>query len=132
MSEENVEIVRRIGHAFEAGDFAALGELCHPEVEWHEDPSFPEADVYRGIEAIAAYSKSFSSEFAEIHYEIVDLIDENDQVLAHMRITGTGRTSGAAFEMAGWWLYEFHDGKAVHCHAYLRREAALEAAGLSE
>jgi hypothetical protein len=49
-----------------------------------------------------------------------------------MRITGTGKASGAAFEISGWWVFEFTEGQVIRCHSYLDREMALEAAGLRE
>jgi ketosteroid isomerase-like protein len=75
MSEENMRVARGIGEAFKAGDFDAVGAKLHPDIEWHEDPSFPESSVYRGIDAVASYSQQFRSEFSRINYEMVELIE---------------------------------------------------------
>jgi ketosteroid isomerase-like protein len=37
MSEENVEIVRRLYRAVEAWDTAAFADLTHPGLEWVSD-----------------------------------------------------------------------------------------------
>jgi ketosteroid isomerase-like protein len=37
MSQENVEIVRRLYRAMDARDLEAFTELAHPEVEWIPD-----------------------------------------------------------------------------------------------
>jgi ketosteroid isomerase-like protein len=132
MSQENVEIVRRLAEAFERGGLDAFREYYHPDIEWHEDPSFPEAGVYRGLEAVEAYNRQFLAEFAEIHYEPQELIDANDSVVANMRIHGRGKASGATFELSAWWVFTLREGRLIRVHAYLDRTQALESAGLSE
>jgi len=104
MSQETVEIARRLAEAFERGGLDEFREYYHPDIEWHEDPSVPEAGVYRGLEAVEAYNRQFLAEFAEIHYEQQELIDANDSVVANMRIHGRGKASGATFELSAWWV----------------------------
>jgi hypothetical protein len=41
MSQENVEIVRREYAAFAARDWAALADLCHPDIEYETLKSAP-------------------------------------------------------------------------------------------
>jgi ketosteroid isomerase-like protein len=132
MSQENVEIIRRIAEAFERGGLDKFREYYHPDIEWHEDPSFPEAGVYRGLEAVEAYNRQFLSEFAEMHYEPQELIDANEHVIANMRIQGRGKASGATFDLSAWWVFTLRDGRLIRVHAYLDRTRALEAVGLRE
>lgn len=130
MPQENIEIVRRLAEAFDERGFDGAREFFDPDIEWHEDPSFPEAGVYQGMDAVEAYARQFMSEFAEMHYHAVDLTDLDDQVIANMRISGEGQASGAAFEISAWWVFALREGKVIRCHAYLDREQALKAAGL--
>jgi uncharacterized protein len=132
MSQENVELVVRLAEAFERGGLDEFRQYYHPDIEWHEDPSFPEAGVYRGLEAVEAYNRQFLAEFAEIHYEQEELIDANDSVVANMRIHGRGKASGATFELSAWWVFTLREGRLIRVHAYLDRTQALEAAGLRE
>jgi len=132
MSQETVEIARRLAEAFERGGLDEFREYYHPDIEWHEDPSFPEAGVYRGLEAVEAYNRQFLAEFAEIHYEQQELIDANDSVVAKMRIHGRGKASGATFELSAWWVFTLREGRLIRVHAYLDRTQALESAGLRE
>ena len=132
MSRENVEIVRRMAEAFNAGGVGAVREYFHPEIEWHEDPAFPESGVYRGIDAVVDYTAQFLAEFGEIHYEAAQLTEAGQHVLANMKIKGSGKTSGAAFEVSAWWVLTVRDGQVICGYAYLDRAAALEAVGLSE
>jgi ketosteroid isomerase-like protein len=127
-----VELVVRLAEAFERGGLDEFRQYYHPDIEWHEDPSFPEAGVYRGLEAVEAYNRQFLAEFAEIHYEQEELIDANDSVVANMRIHGRGKASGATFELSAWWVFTLREGRLIRVHAYLDRTQALEAAGLRE
>ena len=49
MSQENVEIVRRLYRAFDARDFATIAELAHHDAEWISDPRVGDGPV-RGLE----------------------------------------------------------------------------------
>lgn len=42
--------------------------MPHSRRPANEDPSFPEAGVYRGVEAVGAYTEQFLAEFADIRY----------------------------------------------------------------
>ena len=132
MSRENVTLVHEFFAAFERDGVAAFRNYADPEIEWHEDPAFPESGIYRGLEAVEAYASQFLSEFSEIHYQPVETIDSGDHVVVNLRISGVGRLSGAAFEISAWWAMTGRDGKTIRCFAYLDRERALEAVGLSE
>jgi len=140
MSEGNVEVLRPyFGRRIDALDEEALDrvmQVFHPEVEFHEDPKFPEAGVYRGHDAIRAYARQFSSEFDAFSWEGEDIRDAgNDQVLVFLRVRGRGKGSGADVDIRAGWLFTLTraaEAKVVRVDAYLDRRDALEAAGLSE
>ncbi len=127
MSEENVELVRRLSEEFSRGSVEAVRPFLHPNIAWHEDPSFPEAGVYRGIDAVEQYASQFIAEFSEIHYEVREAAATGDDVIANMRIQGRGKTSGAAFEISAWWAITIRDHRLLRCFAYLDRDRAIEA-----
>lgn len=56
MSQENVDVVRRIQDAFLRGDYEAMFELIAEEVEW-DDSRFPGGGRYRGHQGMAEGSK---------------------------------------------------------------------------
>lgn len=123
MSQENVEITRRMTEAFNAGGSDALGRYFHSEIEWHEDPTFPEAGVYRGFDEASRYTKQFLSEFSDIRYEAAQRTDAGEHVIANMRVTGSGKASepSSTFRPGGLSRY-----------AYFNRDAAIDAVGPSE
>jgi ketosteroid isomerase-like protein len=142
MSQENVEILRRYlatadsGMGVDALDDQALDrvmQVFHPEVEFREDPKFPEGSVYRGRDALRAYFKRFSGEFDPFWWQAEDILDAGDeQVLVLVRVRGRGKGSGADFDTRGGWLFTMAEGSAIRVAAYLDRREALEAAGLAE
>jgi ketosteroid isomerase-like protein len=137
MSQENVEIVRRfVGTRVDALDDQSLDlamQIFHPDVEFHEDPTFPEASVYRGHDALRAYAKRFSGEFDQFWWEADEFLDAgDDQVLILLRVRGRGKGSGADFDIQAGWLLTLREESAVRVDAYLDQRKALEAAGLRE
>ncbi len=124
-----MELVGRMIEAFNQGSVDGIRPFLHPEIEWHEDPSFPEAGVYRGVEAFEEYSRQFLAEFSDIRYEARETVEIGDDVIANMQIRGRGKTSGAAFELSAWWAITFQDHRMIRCFAYLDRDRALKAIG---
>ena len=55
MSQENVEIVRRVSDAYNRRDVGAMLDELHPEIEWHPWLQIQfggEATVYRGHQGV--------------------------------------------------------------------------------
>jgi hypothetical protein len=55
MSQENVEIVRRVSDAYNRGDVGAMLDELHPEIEWHPWLQLQfggGATVYRGHQGV--------------------------------------------------------------------------------
>jgi ketosteroid isomerase-like protein len=145
MSEEEVEVIRAAfdeasrvqdpsGRQLDALDretLAVVFRFFDPEIEVHEDPSFPEAGVYRGVEAAARYFTQFTESFDEFTLEVEDLVDLGaGRVLMLFRLRTRGKESGATVEAHPGWIYTIRDRKAVRIEAYLDRDEAFAAAGL--
>jgi ketosteroid isomerase-like protein len=145
MSKEAVEVLRR---AFEdasrvtdpsGGRIDVLDpktvevvfDSFDPEIEFREDPRFPEAGVFTGTEAVRRYFNQFIENFDEFAFEAEDFIDlGDDRVLILFRFRTRGKGSGAKVEARPGWIYTVRDGKAVRIEAYFDQGEALEAAGL--
>src|SRR5215204_7801415 len=56
MSHENVEVVRRVTDVMDAEGFGAalpvFLEAAHSDVEWREDPAWPDSATYRGVDQV--------------------------------------------------------------------------------
>jgi ketosteroid isomerase-like protein len=138
MSKETVEVVRRaLGplseDAADADVRTASVQGLAAEVEFEEDPRFPEARTYRGRDDVLRYFTDFVSQFESFKITVDDLVAcTADDVLACLHIHGRGKGSSAEFDVSAGWVYTVREGEVVRIKAYLDRAEALEAMGLSE
>ena len=101
------------------------------EVEFREDPRFPESGVYHGVEAVRRYFEEFTESFDEFLLDDPEYVPVDDERLLmqfHLRMRGKG--SGAPAEALPGWLWTIRDGKGVRIEAFLDRAEARSAAGL--
>jgi ketosteroid isomerase-like protein len=132
MSSEAMDLLRRAYEAYRADGLDGLLEFAHPELEFHEDPRFPEAGVYRGLDAFRAYVESFWQSFEEFHFEVEEWIDAGDgRVVALAVVGGPGKDSGADIRQRTVWIYTVRGGKIVRMDAHFDRDEGLRAAGLA-
>ena len=132
MSEENLEIVRRVYSAWARGDFRAGTELYAPETVLVLRPPLPEAGTYHGPEAIGGYMRSFLEPWDEAIIVGEDFAAAGDRVLVRVHQQATGTGSGAPVEMRYFQVWTFRDGSVIRIESIQDRSEALEAAGIEE
>ncbi len=137
MSEENVEIVRRMFAAFRDGDWAAAFEPVDPTIEMDTTRSPLEGldRVYKGREEVAGFWREWLEAWGGQQIEDPELIDAGDDKVV-LWTTGhqvRGRGSGIEVSIPPYaWVTTLRDGRIVQGTMYMDRAEALEAAGLSE
>ena len=134
MSRENLELVRRIYEAVTRRDSVTPFEIYSEEIVWDmsrlERAALYEKPVYTGHDGIrAAWSESLAV-FGEVDFDVVELIERGDQVLAEVHERVTGRSSGAPVEAVHFAVWTLANGKVVRLEIFDEREPALAAAGL--
>ena len=133
MSEENVEVVRRVTDVMDAEGFeAALPvflDAAHRDVEWREDPAWPGSSNYRGIEEVrhVILDRMATLDFDQ---ETEDLIDAGDRVIVLVRWVGRGKASGAQGELSMAMVWTVREQAVTKIEFFLDRAEALAAAGL--
>jgi ketosteroid isomerase-like protein len=70
--------------------------------------------------------------FDEWGYEVGEVIDAGDSVVAQIHQWGRGKGSGAGVESRFWQAWTISDGKIVRATHHSEKAEALEAAGLPE
>src|SRR5881394_2096617 len=90
MSQENVELVRAGYSAFARGDLTAVLDSIDEHIMITGQIT-PDGRPAQGREGLLANVKRVSDAFEELSYEPVELIDLGERVLAHVRVSGTGR-----------------------------------------
>jgi len=136
MSRENVDVVRGIYDAAARRDdisaFEAYDEDIHFDVSNGRRALLLTKPVYRGHEGVRQFWREALSVFGSINFEVEELIDAGDQVLAVIREREVGRASGAPVETTHVAVYTLADGKVIQMQLFDDRLKALEAAGISE
>ena len=136
MSQENVEIVRRVYEAVARDDAKTVMALYDPDVEFDfsRGPlgSFMERGVYHGYDGIRTWIRERYEAWESMEETCGDLIDHGDHVVSSVTSRGRGRSSGVDVEWTHYGIWTFRDGKIIRVAWFGTREEALEAAGLSE
>jgi ketosteroid isomerase-like protein len=135
MSQENVEIVYRLGEAFNRHDLEALRELSDSDVEFVSALTAIEADgaTYRGPGLWVDYFAVMDEAWEEWQVEDLEVFDAGeDRAAAVLRLVGQGKNSGARTSQRIGLSYRFREGKVWRIRAYLDPDLALEAVGLRE
>jgi len=138
MSQENVEIVRRVYEAAPRRNRAVLFALYDPEIEWDTSRSGTPGDVagngvYRGYDGLRTWFRSWYEAWEDLVDECQELIDAGEDVVSVSTMRGRGRSSGvpvSSSSYAGVWT--IRDAKVVRVVWFPTRADALEAVRLSE
>lgn len=128
MSQENVEVVRKLFRTLERNEAEALLQLFDEEVEWS-----PVEGNYHGIQGVGAAWTDWMESWDQHRIEPEEFIESGeDRVLAVIRLTARGEGSGMEIDQRFFQVYTVRKGKIVRMVEYVDRAPALEAAGLSK
>jgi hypothetical protein len=135
MSRENVELVRRSFEALNAAGWdpdAVPPTMVHPEGRIYPPSEWPGPAVYEGGEGRAALIREWTSTFDGLRGEIERLIDDDDRVIALLRMRGVSKASRVEVDwQLGFIASDFADnGGAREVRWFMSSEQTLEAAGI--
>jgi ketosteroid isomerase-like protein len=131
MSQENVELVRPLLAEWAEGNFWGGAELMAPDVTLRAAP--PANFVAHGREEAARQMLDLLAHWSDYRIEAEELEDlGGDSVLVVGRQRGTGKLSGAEVDYPIFIVWKFRENEVIGIYLEGTREAALEAAGLSE
>jgi ketosteroid isomerase-like protein len=135
MSQENVEIVRAVFAAWNAGDMEGLFAHFHPELVYHPRADEPDPSPHVGLDVYERLVRGFVESFAEVTFEVLEVIDAGDHVIAstvlHAVLHGQGSASAGVSDTYVF-VFKLRDGLVVEGWEYRAKQEALEALGLSE
>jgi ketosteroid isomerase-like protein len=132
MSRKSVEIVKGSLDAYNRRDFDAIRAVSDPdlEVDWSASRGL-EVGVYRGVDDVVDFYRTFLDTFEKIEIEAERFIDSGDSVVvpntAHLR----GR-DGIATVARSAFVFELRGDRIASIRLYQETRQALEAVGLSE
>ncbi len=133
MSQENVEIVKRVVEAFNAHDVEQWLSFYDPEFEFVDHMGAVAEERGSGIEAIRRQVEGWFEAFPDFRASVEEYIDAGDRVVCVTTWQGTGAGSGLPYYQQAAEVTTVRNGKIVYAELGLAdRAAALEAAGLRE
>jgi ketosteroid isomerase-like protein len=136
MSQENVEIVRAMFAAWNARPREPDFSQVHPELVYHPRADEPDPSPHVGRDAYERLIHGFLDSFSEVTFEVLELIDADDHVIAstvlHAVLREGGSASGAGVSDTYVFVLKLRDGLVVEGWEYRTRQEALDAIGLSE
>jgi ketosteroid isomerase-like protein len=145
MSEENVEVVRRIWDVYLEGMAKGTRVPAIVDIVFDEGLVAPEStftpmeqligvgDTYVGREGFIEALRAFSDAWTEWRIRPEKILDAGeDRVVAIVSVSATGKRSGAPVELRFGAVHTLKDGQVIDRRDYVDPVEALEAAGLSE
>ena len=84
-------------------------ELCTPDVQWHWPPTSPEAQLFRGKEQMVDGLKTWTESWGELHFDVVQAIEDGDWMLVMVSYRMRGVGSGVALEHLVAHLHQFEN-----------------------
>jgi ketosteroid isomerase-like protein len=135
VSQENVKAFKRGLDAGNRGDVDGLLAELHPDIEWHSALHAlmgGQQTVFRGHDGVRRMIGDLYETFAEVHIEMSEFRDLGDGLVAIGRTRTRGKASRVETKTPLAFVTAIREGKTISIRAYLDRDQALEAAGLSE
>jgi ketosteroid isomerase-like protein len=123
MSQQNVEIVRRLYETWGRGDLDAVFAFYDPAIEWDMTHSYiPDMGVYRGHDGVREFFREWLAFFAEYYAEPEEFIDADESVVVSVRDAGRSKAKTVAgVEMPVyysdlprfWQVFRLRQGRVV-------------------
>jgi ketosteroid isomerase-like protein len=133
MSQENVEVVRRIYEQEMFGrDPRRLLDVATPDIEYVNPPYAIEPGVRRGRAAVAEAVKNAHEFFESPRYELHELFDYGDAVVAALTVYARARGTANEIVQEEAHTWTLRDGRIARFEWGRDLNVALEAAGLRE
>jgi ketosteroid isomerase-like protein len=132
VSQENVELARRLIEALDRHDFEAAAEGSDPLIEWNDQRELPGAASHYGTEAVTRHLRATFGEWADFRVEAQQFVEAGEHVVITSRVSAKGQASGAPVERVTFGVAEFHAGRLVRVSIYGTKAEALKAVGLEE
>jgi ketosteroid isomerase-like protein len=129
VTESNVDIVRRLFERYEQDGIEGVIETMDEDVVIEIPPELSaEPDDYRGHDGARRYFDGFVGMIDEVRYEPLELIPAGDAVIAHIRLSGRGASSGLDVDLEAFVVHELANGRIVRMRPYADLESAQDAA----
>jgi ketosteroid isomerase-like protein len=132
MSQENVEIVRRLLTAIEERRPDDVLPHLHSELEIVPSSEFPESEILRGPAGFMRFMTRWPEIFECYEFTHEQFWDAGDQVVVVLHERARVPRSGSALDDRFAHIWTLRDGVVSRIQVFKDLAEALEGAGLSE
>jgi ketosteroid isomerase-like protein len=134
VSQENVEIVRKLFAAWNTGDRAQVVELVDPGIVIDATRRVFNPTTYEGMEGVQRMLSDLDDVWDRFQADpSMEFIDAGERVVVVGRMRGKGKASGAEVDQFYAGIWTIRGGRVIRWElGYEDRRAALDAAGLRE
>lgn len=130
MTDENVEVVQKAFAAYFRGDEPALRAITDPEVKVTTRPDQPDVADHQGVDGLIAFLGEWAETWDEYTFEVQQIRDVGDLVMATARQRGQGKRSGVPIDDEVTFAFSVRKGRIVRLQMFGAEQQALEALGL--
>jgi ketosteroid isomerase-like protein len=134
VSQENVKVVRTAANAASTGDWEAVFELYHPDVEFRDlQHAIDAPEAVHGLEACRDLMAQWTDAYDEFSLEVYEYIDAHPWVVCDVRWCGIGKSSELPVDNRVAQAFQVEDGRIVRViDGYSDVATALKALGPEE
>ena len=128
MTDSNLEIVQRLFDQYAEGGVEAVLDGAGENLVIEIPPDMSaEPDTYHGHDGVRRYFGGFDGMIEDVRYEALELTAAGDLVLAHIRLSGRGVSSGVDVDLEAYVIHQLAEGKIVRIRPYADLESAQAA-----
>jgi ketosteroid isomerase-like protein len=131
MSQENVEIVRRLYEAWQRDGFDVVPELMDPDIEWVNPAYAVEPGTRHGYAGFAAAARSFTSVYHESRVKDATFYDAGDRIAVNASMASRSVGSEFPIDAQRGYVFDLRGGKVTRFAWFNNPAEALKAVGLS-
>jgi ketosteroid isomerase-like protein len=130
MSQQNIEVVRRLYEAWRRDGFGVVPELMDPAVEWVNPSYAVETGTRHGYEGFAAASEALSSVYGDYRVSSARFYDVEDRVAVTGRMSTRSLGNEIPIDATRGYVFDIRDGRVVRFAWFNDPAEALREIGL--
>jgi ketosteroid isomerase-like protein len=133
VSEQNVELHRRLIEAYNTRDTETFIALCDPRIEIHSVFAAPGGADYNGHDGVRKWLQDLEETWGEeFRVQPEAFFDLGENTLMFGVLHGRGQQTGVDVPMSNAQVARLRDGLIVYLKVYIHREDALRDLDASE
>jgi ketosteroid isomerase-like protein len=133
VSVEQAEVPRLCWASIEEEPPRILFDLFDEEVEIRNPPEFPLKGPFYGHDGLRLWASEVWEVFTNFHHEVEQIAEAGDgqKVVSVQRTQAYMRHTKLPVDLEWATVWEFKNGKVIRATGYMKKEDALESAGIS-